>query len=194
MAKVKLGAKTLLYPMPTLLVGAMVGGKPNFMTVAYAGIFQHHPAMIILALGRQKHTVQGIHETGVFSVNMPSTKQLVETDFCGIYSGDRTDKSTIFDVFFGELGNAPMIAQCPMCLECKLYREIVDIPGGDSQFIGEIVESYIEEDCLTGGSPDLFKLDPIVFSMHENAYYRVGTLLGKAWEVGEQYDKEKKQL
>ncbi|HIC84785.1 MAG TPA: flavin reductase family protein, partial [Desulfobacterales bacterium] len=30
--KVKFGQQTLIYPMPSVLVGAVVGGKPNFMT------------------------------------------------------------------------------------------------------------------------------------------------------------------
>jgi hypothetical protein len=32
--KVKLGAKNCLYPMPTTIVGALVHGKPNYITVA----------------------------------------------------------------------------------------------------------------------------------------------------------------
>ena len=38
MAKTKLGPSTFLYPKPTLLVGAMVNGKPNFMTASWSGI------------------------------------------------------------------------------------------------------------------------------------------------------------
>ena len=38
MEKVKLGPKTLLYPMPAVLAGAVVDGKPNFMTVAWCGM------------------------------------------------------------------------------------------------------------------------------------------------------------
>ncbi|MEI6261802.1 MAG: hypothetical protein WCR46_18115 [Deltaproteobacteria bacterium] len=31
--KEKLGAINVLYPTPTILVGAMVNGKPNFITI-----------------------------------------------------------------------------------------------------------------------------------------------------------------
>jgi len=31
--KIKLGAKNCLYPLPTTLVGAKVGGKPNYITI-----------------------------------------------------------------------------------------------------------------------------------------------------------------
>ena len=36
MEKVKMSAQTLLYPMPAVLVGAMVNDKPNFMTAAWS--------------------------------------------------------------------------------------------------------------------------------------------------------------
>ena len=35
MTKVTIGARTLLYPLPAVLVGANVNGKANFMAVAW---------------------------------------------------------------------------------------------------------------------------------------------------------------
>jgi len=35
MGKVAVGADNFLYPMPMVLVGANVGGKPNFLAVAF---------------------------------------------------------------------------------------------------------------------------------------------------------------
>jgi hypothetical protein len=50
MEKLKLGPQTLLYPMPAVLVGAMVGDKPNFMTAAWCGIAASKPPAISVAL------------------------------------------------------------------------------------------------------------------------------------------------
>ena len=44
-----------------------------------------------------------------------------ETDYCGLVSGRKTDKSNIFNVFYGELETAPMIMECPVSIECKLF-------------------------------------------------------------------------
>ena len=38
--KVELGAKNCLYPMPTVLIGALVNGKPNYITIAHVGIME----------------------------------------------------------------------------------------------------------------------------------------------------------
>jgi len=183
MEKVKLGPKTFLYPMPTVLVGADVGGKPNYLTVAYCGIVQHKPAMVSVALGRRHHTNLGIRENGTFSVNIPSVRLAEVTDWIGLNSGAKVDKSALFENFYGPLGTAPMIRECPVNLECRLVKT-VDLGGADDLFIGEIAEAYADPEVLTEGLPDLAKLDPIVFSMHDNTYWKVGEPVGKAWSLG----------
>ena len=61
-------------------------------------------------------------EEGIgFSVNIPSENPIVETDYVGLVSGKKTDKSDLFEIFNGELENAPMIAQCAINMECRLY-------------------------------------------------------------------------
>ena len=46
MKKTAVGPMTLLYPKPALLIGANIDGKPNFMTVAWAGIANQSPPML----------------------------------------------------------------------------------------------------------------------------------------------------
>ena len=36
MSKVSISANTFVYPMPVTLLGAMVGGKPNFMALGWS--------------------------------------------------------------------------------------------------------------------------------------------------------------
>ncbi len=80
MEKKELGARTFLYPMPTVLVGASVAGRPNYLAVAYIGIAQHTPPMIAFALAKTHYTNAGIRENGTFSVNIPSEEQVAVTD------------------------------------------------------------------------------------------------------------------
>jgi len=64
---------TYLFPMPTVLVGAMTDGKPNYMVAAYVGIMNFRPPMISAALNRHHHTAGGIIQSGSFPVNIPTT-------------------------------------------------------------------------------------------------------------------------
>jgi len=187
MEKTKIGAKTFLYPMPTVLVGATVSGKPNYITIAYCGIAQHVPPMVFVTMGKTHYTNAGIKENKTFSVNIPSEDMVEITDYVGIYSGKRTDKSTLFEAFYGLLETAPMIKQCPLNLECRLVQT-VDVGGSNDIFIGEIVEAYAEKKYLTEGLPDIEKIKPIIFAMHTNNYWKLGDLLGRAWNIGKGFD------
>ena len=49
MAKVAIGARTLLYSLPTVLVGVNFDGKPNFSAYAWCGIVNSLPPMLSVA-------------------------------------------------------------------------------------------------------------------------------------------------
>jgi flavin reductase (DIM6/NTAB) family NADH-FMN oxidoreductase RutF len=183
MPKISIKPKTFLYPMPTTIVGANVNGKPNYVTIAYCGIVQARPPMISIACNKNHYTYAGIKENQTFSVNIPSEEMVEITDYIGLNSGKDVDKSGTFEYFYGTLGTAPMIQKCPLNLECRLFK-MVDIPGIDDLFIGEIIGIYTEEKYLTNGIPDISKIKPIIFSMGDNNYWRLGGHLGPAWSIG----------
>jgi len=187
MDKKKIGANTYLYPMPTTIVGAQVNGKANFITIAYCGIVQHKPPLVAVSLGKVHYTNIGIKENKAFSVNIPSEDMVEITDFIGMKSGKAIDKSRLFNVFYGELKTAPMIEEAPLNLECKLI-EVLDFGGMSEIFLGEIIQTYARERILTDGLPDIRKLKPIIFSMHDNNYWKVGEHIGKAWFIGSSFN------
>ena len=70
--KKAIGPQTLLYPMPAVLVGALVNGKPNFMTAAWCGIAASKPPAISVGLQSVRFTLKGISANNTFSINIPS--------------------------------------------------------------------------------------------------------------------------
>jgi len=183
--KRKLGAKNCLYPMPTTLVGAMVEGKPTFITIAHVGIMDL--GSVSLGMNKMHYTNAGIKESGTFSVNIPTVEMVKETDYCGLVSGKNVDKAALFEVFYGNLKTAPMIEECPINMECRLVQT-VDFPRHDI-FIGQIVEAYCEESCLTEGIVDFSKVQPILFAMNDKSYWKLGERLARAWHVGKRFKK-----
>ena len=107
------------------------------------------------------------------------------TDFCGIVTGKKTDKSEIFDVFYGELKTAPLIKECPLSMECKLVDTVVS--GLNEIFIGEIVGTYTEERFLTDGKLDFGKMKPFILSQPDTAYWSLGEPVAKAWSIGKKF-------
>jgi flavin reductase (DIM6/NTAB) family NADH-FMN oxidoreductase RutF len=188
MEKVKIDNNAFGYPMPTVLVGSVVAGKANFMAVGWISRVNSKPPMIAVALGPH-YTNSGIEEKNAFSVNIPDISLVTETDYCGLVSGSKTDKSELFEVFYGELKGAPLIKECPLCMACALY-DAVKLPR-NTLYIGEIVEVFTEERYLTEGKPDIKKINPFTLSMPDNNYWGVGNNVGKAWQSGNELKKLK---
>ncbi len=160
MEKTRIDNNAFVYPMPMVILGAVVDGRAH-------------------------HTNRGILEHGQFSISVPGRDLMAATDHAGLVSGGREDKSGLFEAFTGDLEFAPMVRGCPLTMECRLV-ETVNLPSNDL-FIGEIAGAYCDPGCLTGGKPDIRKLDPFTLTMPDNGYWAVGERLGQAWSVGKGY-------
>ncbi|MFC2069368.1 flavin reductase family protein [Chloroflexota bacterium] len=188
MNKIKMGPRGLIYPMPAFLVGTNVDSKPNFMTVAWGGIANGEPPMISMAIRPNRYTHKGIRQSSAFSVNIPSTDMVQETDYCGIVSGIKVDKMNVckFKVFYGKTDGAPLIEQCPVNLECKVIH-FLNL-GSHSLIIGEIEETHVSESCLTDNNPDVDKIKPLIYTTgttgQARQYRSLGESLGKAYYIG----------
>jgi flavin reductase (DIM6/NTAB) family NADH-FMN oxidoreductase RutF len=193
MTKNKIRSSSYLFPRPVVLIGANVNGKPNFEPLAYISSVEDKPPLISIASYETHFTNIGIKENGTFSVNTPSEEIIEGTDYCGIVSGKETDKSEVFEVFYGDLKSAPMISKAPLNLECKVIKTLVikDLTGsekGHELFIGEVVNAYAEDEYLTDGVPDISKINTFTYSMKQ--YWKVGERVAKAWEIGKKYIKD----
>jgi flavin reductase (DIM6/NTAB) family NADH-FMN oxidoreductase RutF len=187
MDKVRLDPE-ILPPMPVTLVGAMMDGRPNFMAAAWVTRLGHKPPLVGVSVNHRQLTGQGIRETGTFSLCLPGPELVAKVDYCGLVSGRTVDKAALFDVFYGELETAPMVRDCPLCLEIRLER-IVELPS-NSFFIGEIVAGWADGEILTDGAPDVAKYRPLLLTMPDNRYWTLGECAGKAWSAGKTLKKE----
>jgi flavin reductase (DIM6/NTAB) family NADH-FMN oxidoreductase RutF len=186
MMKIDIGGYICPFPLPVSIFGANVKGKPNFMAISWFTRVNGKPPLFAAGINKGHYSNAGIRESGAFSINIPSVDKVKITDYCGIYSGKEVDKSALFDVFYGELKTAPMISQCPVCIECRL-KDVVDLPT-HNLFIGEAVAAYTEHRFLTEGRPDIVKMRPFVLSLGEDSYWSIGEQVGKAWSDGKEFN------
>jgi flavin reductase (DIM6/NTAB) family NADH-FMN oxidoreductase RutF len=192
--KKSLGAKTILYPTPVMLVGTYdAAGRPNVMTAAWGGICCSSPPCVAVSLRKATYTYGSIVLQGAFTINIPSEDYLTQADFCGLVSGKKADK-------FAEAGltpvrstlvNAPYIAEFPLVLECKLVHQIE--LGLHTQFVGEILDVKASEDILDdNGVLNVEELSPFFYAPEANAYYGTGRRLGDAFSIGKAVKKRGK--
>jgi flavin reductase (DIM6/NTAB) family NADH-FMN oxidoreductase RutF len=186
--RVDIGPQGFFYPMPMTLVGADLPSGPTFMPIAWINRVQYNPPRIVAGMGKVHATNAGIREHGEFSVNIPSVDMVAVTDWCGLNSAARgADKGAIFDVVRGSLEHAPMIAECPLSLECRV-TQVVDL-GSHELFVADIVATWTEERFLDeAGRPDITKVRPFTLTMPDNRYWSVGEQVGDAWAIGKTFE------
>lgn len=184
MAKKALAPQSLIPVRPILIVGANIDGKPNFFEVGGGGTISADPPTVAVPIRHQRYTLRGILENRTFSVNIPSAGYIKEADYCGIVSGDKTDKvrDCSMDVFYGKLISAPMIEQCPINLECS----VLHILGSTSHctIIGRVDGTYISSEYAKEEKPDWGMINPLLWFPERNEYFTIGQAIGKVRDAG----------
>lgn len=181
--KIKFEQKNLFcLPWAQTILGTHLNGKINFMALDWLTRVNFKPAMLGICVNKSNASHQAITDTGEFSVNLPSSDMVDITDYTGIVSGKSTDKSGLFEVYYGELKSAPLIKSCPLSIECSVYQT-VDLPT-NSFFIAEIRNIFTEEKYLTDGKPDIKKINPFLLTMPDNRFWSIGEFIGNAWSAG----------
>ncbi|UCE10471.1 MAG: flavin reductase family protein [Candidatus Thorarchaeota archaeon] len=184
MSKVEISPAIAPFPKPIALVGSSIDGKPNFMNIAWINRMNRSPNIIAASINTKHYTLEGIRQNGCFSINFPGTGLVERTDYVGLVSGRDVDKSSVFKVFYGELEGAPMIEECPVCMECSVLQ-YVELPD-HVIVLGEVLRLYTEEKYMTDGALDPKKMDPIVFTRPGpiGTYWHLGEAVAQAWSVG----------
>lgn len=189
--KRSIGAKTLLFPTPVLMVGTYdKNGKPNLMNAAWGGICCSQPPCAAVSLRKATYSYDCIVERKAFTVGIACESRMKEADYCGIFSGRDGDKFAALGLtpVRSELVDAPFAEEFPVVLECRLLHTI-EI-GLHTQFIGEILDVKGDESVLDeSGHLDIMKIQPLVFDTSNRGYHGVTPCLGKAFSIGKELQK-----
>jgi flavin reductase (DIM6/NTAB) family NADH-FMN oxidoreductase RutF len=172
-------------PWTQTILGTHLGGRVNYMALDWLTRVNFKPAMLGICVNKQNGSHAAIIETGEFSINVPSTAMVVITDYTGLVSGKRIDKSQLFEIFYGELKAAPLIKECPLNMECRVTQR-VELPT-NSFFIADIVNIYCDDMYLTDSKPDMKKIKPFVLTMPDNCFWALGDCIGKGWHEGKKF-------
>ena len=173
------GAKPVTYPQPVYMIGTYdENGNPDVMNAAWGGI--SNDTEISFCLARTHKTVANLKKTGAFTVSMATEAQLAACDYVGMVSAKKVPDKVAkagFHVEKSSRVNAPIIAELPMVLECKVksYDE------ESERLVGEIVNMSADKSVLTDGKVDPAKLRPLVFDAMNHTYLVATKTVGKAF-------------
>ncbi|MDD5073293.1 MAG: flavin reductase family protein [Candidatus Omnitrophica bacterium] len=178
MAKKEIKGDVALFPLPVVLVTCVgKNGKPNIITLAWAGVVCSEPPMVSISIRPHRHSHPLIKETGEFTVNIPTSDIMKETDICGMVSGRDTDKFALTKLTPEPATHvkSPLIKECPVNLECKVKSAM--LLGTHEVFLAEVVAVHIDESVMTEtGRIDYAKAKP--FSYNWGEYWSVKEKIG----------------
>ncbi|PVX24030.1 MAG: flavin reductase family protein [Candidatus Bathyarchaeum sp.] len=172
-------AYTALFPCPVVLVTCVdSAGKPNIITLAWAGTVCSEPPMIGVGIRPSRYSHKLIEDSKEFVVNIPPTKIITETDYCGVTSGKDVDKfsETRLTPEKADKVKAPLIQECPVNMECILKNKVQ--LGAHDLFLGEIVQVHVGQEVLDEkGNIDIAKAAPFTYNQGEywNLHKKLGT-------------------
>ena len=177
-----LGKKTLLYPMPVLIIGTYdENGNPDAMNAAWGSIGDDN--QIFLCLSPEHKTVKNILAKKAFTVSFADSSHVVECDYVGVASGndtpDKIEKSGLHPAKAENVA-APYFEELPLALECTL----ISYDEKSCHLFGDIVNASADEKILTDGKVDVRKLNPITFDCVSHNYVALGDVVGKAFSDG----------
>lgn len=169
---------TLLSPTPAALVTCGTLENPNVLTVAWTGIICSNPAMTYVSIRPERWSHHIIEENGEFCINITTADLARAADFCGVRSGRDTDKFKEMKLTPLEASavKAPIIAQSPLSLECKV-KEIKRL-GSHDMFIAEIVAVDVEDKYVDETGKLNLRQSGVIFYSH-GEYFSQGKKLGQ---------------
>lgn len=119
------------------VITSSAGGKDNGMTAAWVSRASHVPALVMVSVGKRRHSLGMIKASGSFCVNILSEGQLSLAKNFGFASGSSTDKFRGIEYKRTGLGN-PLMEGLSGYLDCRLVHTY---DAGDHEIIvGEVVE------------------------------------------------------
>ena len=179
-----LGVKTLIYPMPVLIIGTYdENGNPDAMNAAWGGIYDYN--QVTVSLGGHV-TTDNIRKNKAFTISFATRKTVVQSDYVGLVSKakepNKIEKAGLHP-FKSAKVNAPLFKEYPLTLECELVS-LDGKMGEGGTLIGQIVNVSADESILTNGKIDIKKLEPIAFDGENAKYNVIGEEVADAFRVG----------
>jgi len=153
------------FPAPAILIGCGTVEKPNLITCSWFGTVCSEPPQVSVSIRKNRFSFPLVSESGEFTANIPKISNLEWVEYCGTKSGRETNKFAdlgLTPVPCPPLKTAPMIAECPITLACKVKHELS--LGSHNIFIAEVVAIHCDGELVRkDGKADPFPEEQIVY-------------------------------
>ncbi len=177
MVKIKWRGGALTAPVPPVMVSCGDMEKSNIITVAWTGITNTVPPKTYISVRPSRYSYNLIKESGEFVINLTTAELIKRADYCGVYTGAKVDKFAKCGFGKEEASevSCPLIAECPLSLECKV-TDVIEL-GSHHMFMADIVAVDVDESLVDAkGKLHLERAGLAAFAHGE--YFELGKKIG----------------
>ncbi len=120
-------------------------GKPNIITIGWAGTINTQPPMLSISVRKERHSHRLIKESGQFIVNLTTEKLARAADLCGVKSGRDADKFKLTGLTAkkASIVDVPLIEESPVNIEC-VVEKVLEL-GSHDMFIAKVVAVHVDD-------------------------------------------------
>ncbi len=157
---------SVVVPRPIAFVSTVnATGRFNVAPFSYFNAITNRPPLLGISInlrrGTPKDTLNNIRASGDFVINTVTEamgERMVQTS--GEWPADVDEfQLTGLTPIPSDLVRSPRVAESPVSLECRLYREVE--LGDSTLVVGEMLRAHVADAVLTDGRVDVAKLQPL---------------------------------
>ena len=126
---------------------ALVTAGENVASYGLIHIFSFKPPLIGVGVRRSRYTYEMIEKTGDFGVNLPGKNLVDAVNLCGSKSGrdlDKFEAAGLTKMKASQISSV-LIEDCPINIECKVYKKMEMPEASHDWFLGEVVQVHMDE-------------------------------------------------
>lgn len=184
--KKSLGMKAYVLPQPVAMIATYdENGTEDVMNAAWFGQCGGKEISVSLSKSAEHQTTANILREKAFTVSFADVKHLVPCDYVGLVSKKDTPakiEKSGFTFEKSENVHAPVIAELPIALECRLVK--TEEEYGEVRVVGEIVNTLVDESIIEKGAVNTDLLELLSLDITCGAYRLIGEKKGRAFHDG----------
>lgn len=164
-------------PIPPALVVCGSNEKPNVLTIAWTGILNSEPPMTYISVRESRYSYSLLQETGVFTINFPTSRLTRAVDICGVNTGRKVNKFERCGLHPapGSAVDCPVLEESPLSLECRVVNTI---PLGSHTLFMAKIEAVDVDPSLIDAAGKLHLEKAHLLGYAHGSYFELGRRVG----------------
>ncbi len=122
------------------VVSTKLNNRVNALTVAWVSRVSYAPPLLMVSIGKTRHSHDMIKESGVFAVNVLGSESKETAKHFGLKSGKKIDKFEGIE-YDTKVTGSPILKDCVAWMDCRVVSH--HDAGSHTVFIGEILDGGV---------------------------------------------------